>query len=286
MISRYGIFCKVIETGNFTRAAEMLGYSQSAVSQTIKSLESELGFTLIDRRKDGIRLTSDGEQFYTYIHSIYSAELSLEQKRREMRGLENTVISIGTFNAVSRNILPMLMNSFKSMYPSVSFVLRQGSYTNIEQWILEGSVDFGFVNADTVTEVETRFLYEDRMVAVLPPEHELAKKDEVSMRDLASEPFILLNEGTFSVPMRVFSEHDLVPTIAYDVYDDYTIMAMVKQGFGLSLLYEKLLQGFDHGLEVRPVTEDPKRTIALAWRSLDTLPYASRRFTEYIIANV
>ena len=62
MVSKYGIFCKVLETKSFTKAAEILGYSQSAVSQTIKSLEQEMGVTLIERKKDGIRLTSDGEQ--------------------------------------------------------------------------------------------------------------------------------------------------------------------------------------------------------------------------------
>ena len=61
MLSRYGIFCKVIDTGSFTKAAEIAGYSQSAVSQTVKSIERELGSVLINRGKDGVSLTSDGE---------------------------------------------------------------------------------------------------------------------------------------------------------------------------------------------------------------------------------
>ena len=63
MISRYGIFCKIIENGSFTKTAELLGYSQSAVSQTVKALEQETGTTLIDRRKDGTLLTADGAAF-------------------------------------------------------------------------------------------------------------------------------------------------------------------------------------------------------------------------------
>ena len=159
MISRYGIFCKVLELGSFTKAARYLGYSQSSVSQTIQSLEKELGVMLIDRRKDGIGLTPDGKEYFPYIQGVYAAEKALVQKENEMAGLENTTIRIGTFTSVSRTMLPPLMKAFLKEYPTVSFVLRQGDYTGIEQWISEGSVDLGFVCADAVTEVETRVLY-------------------------------------------------------------------------------------------------------------------------------
>ena len=73
MISRYGIFCTVIENGSFTRAAEKLGYSQSAVSQAVKALETEIGATLLSRYKGNITLTDDGTQYYPYIRAIYQA---------------------------------------------------------------------------------------------------------------------------------------------------------------------------------------------------------------------
>ena len=158
VISRYGIFCKVLELGSFTRAAQCLGYSQSSVSQTIKTMENELGVTLIDRKKDGIGLTPDGEEYFPYIQAVYAAEKALKQKENEMAGLENTTIRIGTFTSVSRTLLPPLMKSFQKEYPMVTFVLRQGEYTGIEQWISEGSVDLGFVCADAVKEAETHVL--------------------------------------------------------------------------------------------------------------------------------
>lgn len=86
MQSKYGIFCEVIEKGSFTKAARQMGYTQSAVSQTIKSLERELGTVLIERRKDGIALSADGRAFFPYFQDIYNGEKALEQKRREMEG--------------------------------------------------------------------------------------------------------------------------------------------------------------------------------------------------------
>lgn len=127
MISKYGIFCKVIEMGSFTRVAEELGYSQSAVSQTIKAIEQEAGMTLIERKKDGIRLTADGAQYLPYMQAIYAAEQALAQKQGEMQGLYNSTIRIGTFTSVSRTLLPPLMKEFRTKYPTVNFILRQAS---------------------------------------------------------------------------------------------------------------------------------------------------------------
>ena len=82
MISRYEIFCKVMENGSFTKTAEELGYSQSAVSQAVRTLEQETETVLIDRKKDGIGLTADGEQYLPYFQQIYQAEKNLERRRR------------------------------------------------------------------------------------------------------------------------------------------------------------------------------------------------------------
>ena len=285
VISRYGIFCKVLELGSFTKAAHFLGYSQSSVSQTIKTIENELGVALIDRKKGGIGLTPDGEEYFPYIQAVYTAEKALEQKENEMAGLENTTICIGTFTSVSRTLLPPLMKAFQKEYPTVSFVLRQGEYTGIEQWISEGSVDLGFVHVDAVTEVETHVLYEDEMMAVLPSDHPLAAAGELSLARLTEEPFILLDEGEFSVPLEAFRRQGLSPRIKYRIYDDYTILAMVEQGLGISFLYTNVLRGFDHGTAVLPVKEAPKRKVALAWKNRSTMPYAARRFADFVIQN-
>ena len=283
MISRYGIFCKVVEQGSFTRAAEELGYSQSAVSQNVRALEQETGVTLLPRKKDGVRLTQDGEEFYPYIQSIFQSEQALERKRQETMGLENSLIRIGTFTSVSRNLLPPMMKRFKAQYPDVRFVLRQGEYTSIPQWIRQGEIDFGFVNQDAVEGMETHLLYEDHMLAVLPQGHPLSEKSVLSLRDISLEPLILLDEGEHSVLLSAFRQAKLTPTLAYKVYDDYTILSMVRQNLGISVLYEKVVAGFEQGLSLHPILESPRRRVALSWLSWDTMPYAARRFAEFLI---
>ncbi len=287
MISRYALFCRVIENGSFTRTARDLGYSQSAVSQAVRALEKELNLTLIDRRKkDLVRLTDDGRQIYPYIKAIDAAWTALERKKQEMDSLENSTIRIGTFTSVSRNFLPVLLKNFKEEHPGVEFFLRQGEYTSIEKWIREGSIDLGFLSADLSEGLTMEILYTDPLKAVLPPGHPLADKEEVSLEELAREPFILLDEGDVSLPLSRFVSQGLTPRIEYRVYDDYSILAMVEQGLGVSMMYDLVLRGFDTSVRVVPVKGHPERTIALAWANDETIPRAAREFALYAVSNI
>jgi len=283
IISRYSIFCRVIEMGSFTKAADSLGFTQSSVSQSVKTLEEELGTTLVNRKAGAIALTKDGRQYYPFILSIYNAERLLEQKNKEMSGLDDAVISIGTFTGISRTILPAMMRDFQREYPAVTFELSQNNYDGIREQIKEGTVDFGFTNSDYTTDIDTVSLYKERLMAVLPPDHPLAEKDILELSELAEKPLIQLGEGEHSVTLDVFAKHDLIPDIRYNVMDDYTILAMVREGLGISMLYERTLRGYSHDLPVRPIREDPSRTIALAWNNWNTMPQAARLFAQFIM---
>lgn len=291
-LSKYHIFCRVVSLGSFTKAAEELGYTQSAVSQIVRSLETELGSVLLERGRDGIRLTSDGEQYLPFLQNLSGAELSLQEKQKEMEGLESSTILIDTFTSVSRNILPPMMASFRELYPSVQFVLRQGDYASIREDLLAGRVDLGFIStgsdeaegAAKFSGLQIQKLYDDDMVAVLPPGHALTGKKTVSLRDLASEPFILMDEGAeYNTALDGFHRQGLTPNVGYDVYDDYTIISMISQGLGVSLLFRRVVEGFSKGAEIRELDETLTRPVFLAWKNRETLPIAARRFADYIL---
>lgn len=284
MLSKYDIFCKVVEYSGFTKAANAIQYSQSAVSQTVKNLEQELGLVLLTRGKEGIHLTPDGEAIFPYIQAIANAEDALARRQREMQGLRGSHIRIGTFTSVSRTLLPGWMVDFKRSHPGVRFVLEQGEYTTISEWVKSGAIDFGFVNLDAVSEMEGRLLYTDKMCAVLPQDHPLTRQTSVSLRDLATSSLILLDEGDFNVPMRAFEAAGLEPQIEYEVYDDYTIIAMVEKKLGVSIMYERVLAGYATSVATRPINEDLSRRVGIVWNNWETMPIAARRFVEFILA--
>jgi len=283
-MSRFTVFRKVIETGSFTAAAEALGYTQSAVSQAVKSLEEETGMVLLERNKTGIKLTKDGEALFPYIEETALSEIRFERKVREMRGLSNSIIRIGTFTSISRNELPQYMKEFQNRYPDVSFVLDQGEYTGIASWIREGRIDFGFIHGEAVDDLPHENLYEDRMMAVLPVKHPLSKKKTVTLEELSKEPFILLDEGQYSTVLNAFEKAGIRLNPRYRIYDDYTILEMIRQNLGVSLLFERVVQGFDEGVVLKPVKPEVKRTVALAYRSTETLPYASSLFAKFVLS--
>ena len=278
--SRYRIFCEALRLGSFTKAADALGCTQSAVSQSVQALERELGFTLVKRRKGRIELTRDGESLFPFIQRMRAAEVALERKKREMKGLQETVIRIGTFTSISRNFLPPVIASFRARYPGARFILQQGSHSSIPEWLEEESVDLGFINTDMVTGFETLPLYRDRFLAVLPKGHPLAGKESVALAELALEHRILLDDGRSLLSLDAFARAGLHVKADFEIYDDYTVIELIRRGMGVSLLYEHFLAPFLGDVETRPIAEDPGRNIALAWRNWNTLPYASKLFVE------
>lgn len=282
MDNRYQIFLQVIQSHSFTKAAEALGYSQSAISQAIRSLEEETGTTLLLRGKNGITLTRDGEDYLPYFQAVVTAEKALEEKKKEMAGFSRAIIRIGTFTSVSRNLLPPLMHDFEQIYPAVRFELRQGEYDSIASDIRSGRLDFGFVVPEFVSGIATEAIYSDTMMAVLPLSSPLANRSSVSLAQLEQLPYILLDEGEHSVALRAFETHHLHPDIRYKITDDYSILTMVQKDMGYSILFRLTLAGYSKGVAVVPIEEPFERTIAMGWRSYEALPLAAKTFISFI----
>ena len=282
-MDRYATFMKIIELGSFTKAAEALGYTQSAVSQMVHVLESELSTTLILRSRKGISLTSDGEEFLPYIRNLHNSQRELMEKCREMQGLQSGIVRIGTFSSVSCNWMPGLMKEFKKKYPTVNFELHQGEYTSIVQLIREGSVDFGFVNPDAVSNLDTIPLKQDEMLAVLPVDHPLSVQKKVTLEELSGEPFILLDEGNLSEPMEFFKRNNLQPNIQYRVHDDYTIMSMIEKGLGIAILPKLVLSRISYNIVTKEIDPPIVRTIGIAFKNKKALPIASRYFMNFLV---
>lgn len=283
-MTKYTVFCTVVETGSFTAAAARLNYSQSAVSQAVKALEQELGTMLISRQTHRLTLTRDGADYLPYLQELAAAESRLERKRTELLQAENSEIRLGTFTSVSRTYLPPRVQAFTARYPGVRFVMRQSEYDEIAQWLDEGQIDLGFTSSDAGLPAQHHVLYEDRMVAVLPKEHRLAGAGEIGLRDLLGEPFLMLDEGDYSTVLRAFGAEGLSPDVRFRVYDDYTILAMVQQGLGNSVLYERVARGFEEQVALVPLRDAPRRPVALTWKNWDTLPNAARSFARFLLS--
>ena len=170
------------------------------------------------------------------------------------------------------------MKEFQEQYPGVEFVIHQGDYTSIYEWIKTGAVDFGFVNPDAVKGIETIVLKEGAMLAVLPEHHPLSERDVIPLSLLAAEPFILLEEGHYYEPLEAFKSVGVSPNIKYTIHDDYAIMTMVEAGLGVSILAELVLHRTNYKIKLCATEPSISRTIAIGYKDKSSLPVACKRF--------
>ena len=241
-MNRYIAFLKVFERNSFSDAARDLGYTQSAVSQMIKSLEEELGVTLLVRSRSGVALTYEGRHLLPYIRDTVNAYRMLQSQAAGFSGLEQGTIRLGTFTSVSSYLLPPAMERFRRLHSGIRFELYQGLYYEIEDWVREGVVDFGFTDMLRTIPFPCEPIYQDTMLVVLPEGHPLGENIFIQVDELAAEPFILLEEGRGGGCIRdLLTRHPQI-NVQYRVADDYTILNLVENNLGVSILPEAVLR--------------------------------------------
>ena len=285
-MNRYIALQKIVELSSFTKAAEVLGYTQPAMSQMISSLEKELSIKLLYRSRYGIHLTLEGERLFPSIQRAVAGYQSMLEIAKEIKGLDSGTIRIGTISSISCHWLPGLIKQFQEIYPNVQFVLHQGDYTTIPEWVRTGEADFGFVNPDAIPSVKTKFIKTGELRAVLPLNHPLAKKAYITLDDLVKEPFLLLEEGALSEPLEAFKQAGLEPSVRLCVHDDYSILSMIELGLGVSILPELVLRKTNYQVAILPLKPVLTRKIGLIMKNKNALPIASKYFIEFLFAHI
>lgn len=267
---------------SFTKAAALLSYSQSSISRMIHDLEKEWKVTLLERNAGGVKLTSDGLKLLPYAQSVVTEFQKLQMEVDELNGLQSGLIRIGTFSSVATHWLPGIIKEFRKAYPNISYELLLGDYTEIEEWILEGRVDCGFLRLPTHPELETRFLARDRLLAILPENHRLAKRKRIPVEALCGEPFLLLEKGAKAEVSEIFERCGLTPAVHFTTWDDYAILSMVESGLGISILPELILKRIPYKILAKDLAVPAYREIGFALRSSKTASLAVKRFMEYL----
>ncbi len=282
-ISKFETLAKVCELGSLTKAAEVLGCTQSAVSHTINSLEEQFGFAILTRSRAGVKLTDDGQRIMPSVRGILNYYEQLNQTVSAIRGLDFGTVRIGAFTSVAVHWLPGVIKEFQQDYPNVDIKLLNGDYHDVEKWLTEGSVDLGFVNLPTSLNCECIALMEDRLLAILPPDHKFASYPKFPLVECETEAFITLLETSNHDANKALSAAGIKPNIKFSTKDDYAIIAMVEQGLGISIMPELLLRGRHDNVAVKELVPPSKRTIGLAIGETSRQSPATRKFADYII---
>ena len=252
-MQRYITLLRVIDLQNITKAAQDMGYTQSAVSQMIQSLEKELQLTLVTRSRNGVRLTREGAELYPYIERMVNEYYAMMDKDKEILGLEGGLIRIGTLSSYSSQWLPAIIKEFQVKYPGVK---------------------------------ETVFIREGNHSAILPRGHRLAGKKVVTLQELAEEPYIQLETGELSEPIEAFHALGLEPDIELRMHDNFSVCTMVEAGIGVSVMPNLALKKMNFDIVILPTEPMVKRKVAFAMKKKELLPIASQRFIDFFMERI
>ncbi len=281
-LQKYLSFVKTVEYGSFTKAAEILNYTQSGVSRMIADLEKEWGVTLLERSKYGVKPTSDGMKLLPYAQNLCADFDKLKMQVDELNGLQSGLIRIGTFSSVATHWLPNIIKEFQKDYPNIDYELLLGDYTEIEEWIHTGRVDCGFLRLPTHPDFETIFLEKDKLMAIIPKDHPLKDFDKFPVTALCDEPFMLLEKGAKAEISEIFERNNLTPNVKFTTWDDYAVMSMVESGLGIAILPELILKRVPYRILAKELDVPAYRNIGLALRDKKTASLAVKRFIDYL----
>ena len=281
-ILKYMAFIKTAEYGSFTKAAEVLHYSQSGISRMIGDLKKEWRVTLLERSRWGVSLTSDGSRLLARAQKLCEEYRKLQMEVDDLHGVQSGLIRIGTFSSVATHWLPNIIKAFQKDHPNIDYELLLGDYAEIEEWIAEGRVDCGFVRLPARPAFETIPLARDDLLAVLPEGHPLAESERVPASALCSEPFILLERGARTDVTEIFEREGLSPRVRFTTWDDYAIMSMVESGLGISILPELILRRIPYRIVAKKLAVPAYREIGLALRERESASLAVKKFIEYL----
>ena len=278
----YEAFICVAERGSFIQAAREMNYSQSMVSRMISGLEEEWGVLLLERSRAGVCLTADGEVLLASARALVAAQADFAARVDDIKGVRTGHVRIGAFSSAATHWLPKIIGRFRQDYPGITYEVLLGDYEEIEHWVACGRVDCGFTRLPAAPGLAVLPLGKDELMAVLPPEHALAKLERVPAALLREESFLLLEKDANTVVDEVFETCGGTPRSAFTTWDDYAIMSMVENGLGVSVLPELILRRIPYRVVVRSLAEPVYRKIGLVTKAASVPSAAVARFLDYL----
>ena len=281
-ITKYEVFLKSAQLGNFTRAAEELNITQSGVSHTVAALEKELGLNLLIRSKGGVTLTADGAALLPYVQALCEEERRVLEKAQELRGLETGTIRIASFTSVAVKWLPKILKGFCDLHPGVEFrLIMTHDDSETERMVMNGEADCGFLCLPAESGVDCELLHRDRWKIILPEGHTLAGSKVFPAKALAAETFIQPEEGSDFEVAEILERLRVRPKQIYTVQGDETILAMVSAGLGVAVMPELMLEECAYPLAACDPEGNFTREIAVCIKDREAISLSTKRFIEY-----
>ncbi|MFZ4896128.1 LysR family transcriptional regulator [Plantibacter sp. Mn2098] len=263
------------EHGTITAAAESLGYSQPAVSQHLRRLETKLGVPVVERRGRGVRLTEAGRILAAHAVTVVRALEAAAMEIHELTGLRSGRVRLAAFPSASSAIIPTLLGELARTHPAVTVTFVEAEPPEAVAAVRAGEVDLAITfsypgdHADphlaSAVGLRVDNLWNDRMMLVLPATHPMAGQAIVSIQDLAHERWIAGCPRCRGHLLGLCASSGFVPVIAHETDNVAAVTALVAAGLGVALLPSLAIGSstLPHGAVARPTGRGDERMLHL-----------------------
>ena len=280
------ILLTAIDKGSLTKAGQTLGYTQSYLTQTMKSFEDEVGFPLLVKTNRGVEPTQEARILIPAMRRIIRSEEQFEQELAELNGLRKGTIRIGTFVSTSVYWVPQVVEYFQNNYPEVVFQIEELGHDEMIEGLVNGTLDMTLMSGPGPSSIDFIPILEDPMLLVMPSGHELCRYDYVPAGILKGYPFIMTYKTYDKDPHKVFEEAGFVPEVRYYSRDDFAVLSMVQRGLGLAILPELTINEFPGDYETRMLDPEAYRTLGIGIRSAEYAGPLARSVIKFIRENI
>jgi DNA-binding transcriptional LysR family regulator len=265
-------FVAVAEERNFTRAAERVRISQSGVSAQIRRLERELGAELFDRSARTATLTVAGKAALDHARAALASANAVSQAVGEVADLIRGRLTVGMVIGCTVTPLFDALASFHRAHPGVEVSLLEDNSDRLVQAVRDGTTDVALVGTATSTPegLEAVTIISERLVAAVPPDHPLATRRRVTLRDLCAHPLVCMPPGTGlrTVFDRACAAQDLHPVVGLRASAADAIADLAARGLGVAVLSESMAEHHRDRLTALPITDvTTPALLCLVWRN-------------------
>ena len=284
----YRVFKTVAETSNISAAAQKLYISQSAISQSVKQLETQLGVQLFLRTPRGVTLTEEGRMLYEYVDRAISTIESGEERLAQMQNLLRGQLVIGASDTVTKRFLLPVLQKFHQDFPALKLRIINGTSNTVLDYLRGGSVDLAFATSPIDdSEYHVIRCFDNHYIFVASPDYDCDFSHEYTLQELTQFPLILLERKASSriFMENVFLQHGLKLQPEIELGSHNLLIALARIGLGVACVTEEFAQsGLIRGAvcPLRLKEEIPTRYVAMCTLKKVHPSAATIKFMEYI----
>ena len=278
---KYRALVRAIDCGSISEAAVRMGYTPSAVSRMVGTLEAQHGFPLLVRSKSGVTPTAECERLLPLIRSVLAEMEELWQTSRQISDCLSGTVTVATAYSVWYDLLSRVIVRVQADHPGISVEIADGGYSSeLVERLLRQQIDLAIISRREGAFSFTP-LVQDELVVLLSQGHPFAAQERVPLSVLEREPYIDTYPGKDTDNMRMLRENGLRPDTAYVTNDIYATCAMVKAGMGIGLLNQIDCGFAKESVNVLPL--DPPQRVCIGVASRVNAAPATRLFREVLL---